>query len=545
MDLLRYFHTLRYLRPVQIYGRLWHQLNHPKPSREKAPELRTWAARPVATVRRESTMVGPHSFRFLNHLGHVTDSTGWNDPGQEKLWLYNLHYFADLVATSSVDQSEWHRNLVKRWITENPAGRGNGWEPYPLSLRIVNWIKWHGSGQALWPEALDSLAQQIRYLDATLEWHLLGNHLLANAKALVIAGAFFDGPEADRWLQRGITILRDQLKEQILPDGGHFELSTMYHCVVLEDLLDTLNVLQASGLENRLSNVVKTLTGCIQRMRFWMKVMSHPDGRIAFFNDAAFDVAPEPSDLEAYASRLGLGVIGEPGPGVVHLPESGFVRLERQDAVVLLDVGLIGPDYLPGHAHADTLSFELSVRGQRVVVNSGTSIYGTGAERLRQRSTQAHSTVEVAGVSSSEVWGGFRVARRARPTELLISDNGADGLLVSCAHDGYRRLRSRSEHRRTWCLTAVGITIKDEVKGRMPVPSVARYHLHPQVGVKPGLRARSAYLAVNGLPVRVSSEGADMACVPTTYHPQFGVSVSNVCITTAFQDRVTHEFVWA
>ena len=79
------------------------------------------------------------------------------------------------------------------------------------------------------------------------------------------------------------------------------------------------------------------------------------------------------------------------------------------------DVGEIGPDYRPGHAHADTLCFELSVFGQRLVVNSGTSEYGLGAERLRQRGTAAHSTVQIDGADSSEVWSGFRVARRARP----------------------------------------------------------------------------------------------------------------------------------
>ena len=81
--------------------------------------------------------------------------------------------------------------------------------------------------------------------------------------------------------------------------------------------------------------------------------------------------------------------------------------------MALLDVAPVGPDYLPGHAHADTLSFELSLFGQRVLVNSGTSQYEAGPERSRQRGTAAHNTVIVDGHDSSEVWAGFRVARRA------------------------------------------------------------------------------------------------------------------------------------
>ena len=68
-------------------------------------------------------------FEFLNVKGRPN---GWNDPRFEKLWLYNLHYFEKYCTTE----------LIERWIKENPIGHGNGWEPYPVSLRVVNWIKW-------------------------------------------------------------------------------------------------------------------------------------------------------------------------------------------------------------------------------------------------------------------------------------------------------------------------------------------------------------------------------------------------------------------
>src|SRR5690606_31907456 len=109
-----------------------------------------------------------------------------------------------------------------------------GWEPYPLSLRIVNWIKWAMSGSTLSPTMEQSLAIQVRWLTGRLEYHLLGNHLFANAKALVMAGLFFKGPEADAWLAKGLSILEREVPQQLLPDGGHFERSTMYHALALE-----------------------------------------------------------------------------------------------------------------------------------------------------------------------------------------------------------------------------------------------------------------------------------------------------------------------
>src|SRR5690606_25718690 len=168
------------------------------------------------------SMTGPGRFLLLNEL-HDLGETGWDDPGIERLWRYNLHYFDDLNAEGAPDRAGWHRDLILRWIGDNPPGRGSGWEPYPLSLRMVNWIKWHLAGNELPPAALHSLAVQARWLMRRLEFHLLGNHLFANAKALVFAGCFFRGDEADAWLARGLAILRREVPEQILADGGQFE----------------------------------------------------------------------------------------------------------------------------------------------------------------------------------------------------------------------------------------------------------------------------------------------------------------------------------
>lgn len=92
---------------------------------------------------------------------------------------------------------------------------------------------------------LNSIAEQARFLEARIEWHVMGNHLIANAKALLFASTLYSGNESNRWYKTGIALLRKQLKVQILADGGHFELSPMYHSLVLEDILDVVNLLQS------------------------------------------------------------------------------------------------------------------------------------------------------------------------------------------------------------------------------------------------------------------------------------------------------------
>ena len=194
---LKLFHTVRYLKPIQVYGRALACVNRPSTDTRPAPPLRQRTQAWAPPVPRRACLHGRWRVRFLNEDGEIRQPWQWNDPGKPKLWLYNLHYFDDLAAPADKERIAMQQELMARWIAENPPGHGNGWEPYPTSLRIANWIKWGLAGNSLDAAWLDSLAQQTRWLAQKLEWHLLGNHLLANAKALVMAGLYFDGPQAE------------------------------------------------------------------------------------------------------------------------------------------------------------------------------------------------------------------------------------------------------------------------------------------------------------------------------------------------------------
>jgi uncharacterized heparinase superfamily protein len=277
-------------------------------------------------------------------------------------------------------------------------------------------------------------------------------------------------------------------------------------------------------------------------MHGWLHAMCHPDGEIGFFNDAAFGISPPVSELEKYADRLGI-VSAAAGPGITWLSQSGYARLALGDAVALLDMALVGPDYLPGHAHADTLSFELSLFGQRVLVNSGTSCYGTSAERLRQRGTAAHNTVVVDDEDSSEVWGGFRVARRARPIGPALHGDGE--LSASCAHDGYRRLPGRPVHARRWALRNASLTVADSVNGAHE-RAEARYHLHPEVKVDPASTGgQGRGLLPNGRAFSWQIEEGEGRIEPSTWHPRFGAAEHNFCIVLQLNEgRGLMRFSW-
>lgn len=467
-------------------------------------------------------MTGPRSFRFLGVERSINSASDWNRVDWPKLWIYNLHYFDDLAADGAEHRREWQRDLLQRWIHENPPGKGGGWEPYPTSLRLVNWIKWSLCGNPLDEAVLASLAVQARWLRRRLEIHLLGNHLWANAKALVFVGAFFQGDESERWVAKGLALLRRELGEQILADGGHFERSPMYHAIALGDLLD---LLQLSSIYRNLfaeSDIILWRETAL-RMLCWLRVMTHPDGDIAFFNDAALGIAPPYAVLSQYAKANSLYAAEQPLNAVEALQQSGYVRLEKGAACLIADVGLIGPDYLPGHAHADTLSFELSLNGRRIIVNSGTSTYAPGVERLCQRGTAAHNTVQIDELDSSEVWSSFRVARRAQPFAVAWGDEG-NGAWLTAAHDGYRRLPGRPVHRRRWHLAPDRLTVSDHIAGSCR-EAVAYYRLHPSVRVHEATATIcSGYADADGMGFQWRLRGAS-ACkvVASTWHPGFGL----------------------
>ena len=521
-----YFHTVRYLKPVQVWGRLVFRLHKQMPNLGPAPHVRPLTGFWQRPGERRASMSAPTLFRFLNLEKEISSGADWNSPFLSKLWLYNLHYFDDLNAEFSKSRKTSHQDLIARWIAENPPGEGVGWEPYPISLRIVNWIKWALAGNQLDDEARQSLTVQVRFLLGRLEWHLLGNHLFANAKALLFAGSYFEGHEAEGWLRSGMRILESEIPEQILDDGGHIERSTMYQAIAFEDMLDMANL--SSAYPEALAAWAPFLSSwprIISKMGRWLGAMSHPDGEISFFNDAALGIALSPTSLFDYADRLGLPIEIVNGE-VIQLASSGYIRIALGPAVLLIDVAPVGPDYLPGHAHADTLSYELSLYGHRVVVNSGTSSYEVGQVREWQRSTAAHSTLEIDRENSSEVWAGFRVGRRAYPVEVSVKNENA-AIIVEAAHDGYCRLPNHPIHKRTWILSSDGLHVADSVVGAIN-QAVSRVYFHPELHVQIVDVGGTAHWGEHCF--NWTARSGAVSIRTARWYPEFGIDLENRCI---------------
>ncbi len=543
--IVRYFNTLKYLKPSQIFFRLIFIYFKKSPKISFTPKLRNVSSTFIEPIKKIKSLVGPYTFIFLNKIGNIR-SLGWDNPKQTKLWRYNLHYFDYLNAEANQKCTDWHVRLMTEWVIENKPGDGSGWEPYPTSLRIVNWVKWKLSKESMPSEILNSLATQTRWLYRRIEWHILGNHLFSNAKALVFSGLFFKGKEPDLWLSKGLSIIKNELSEQILNDGGHFERSPMYHALFLEDLLDLINLSYAYS--NHISSKeVELWKQTAQKMMKFLEEMCHPDGEISFFNDAAIGIAPSKQSLRHYGKRVGVleSYINESVKTLnfFHFTDSGYIRLESSSAYAILDVAPIGPDYLTGHAHADTLAFELSIFSLRVIVNGGTSLYENGPIRLKERGTSSHSTVEINGQNSSDVWSSFRVGKRAYPENLSINKNENE-IHICCYHNGYQRLEGKPLHQRIWKFKENSLQIEDKIFNKFD-NAVARFYLHPDIKV---IKVKkNLYLLKTGIRSLILSISIGEAKLQNGFYaPEFGKRLKTKCLAVSFKntDNIIVEINW-
>lgn len=544
--------TLRHLKLIQICYQIRYKIKFIQNYRKNLVKFREyshhfdWFSSDI-----ESTTDGK-IFTFIGKTYEI--NTDWNPKNIPKLWLYNLHYHDILNSQKTIFSDEQCEELINNWIKYNPPFHGNGWEPYCLSLRIVNWVKYLSSRDSNDCPAslLYSLAEQSNALYWQIEYHIQGNHLFSNAKALIFSGSLICGKNSNNWYKLGVKILSRELSEQFLNDGAHYERSPMYHSLLLWDLLDLYQLSQFSNL-NKLAELTDLLESKIVRGIEWLENICHPDGNIAFFNDSAFEVAPKLQAIKNYADHLSVPYFSEKFTERHHdwhfhnSKLSGFIMVSKNSPTgqhkAFINVAPIEPTYQPGHAHADTLSFELSLYNKRVFVNSGTSDYQHGELRQYQRSTSAHNTVSIEGKNSSEVWSSFRVAKRAQILSTNISHE-SNYLIVDASHDGFSKFNQRIIHHRQWSFGESIIHIQDRLEGRFNLATLF-FYLHPDITVtecedKIILNIDEGQKAT----CHIASKGR-LSVHHSYWYPEFGKSIPNLCLKMETSEKIIDtKIIW-
>lgn len=447
------FHTIKHLRSTQIYHQIWYRLKNRLGIQEEGLIVfeNVLEKNFQRFVYNKRSYLGDNIFRFIN-LQHHFDAIDWNCSIHQKLWTYNLNYF-DYINQQDIGL-ETALVLIRQYVKDYHS-LVDGKEPYPTSLRIINLVKFMLSHKLEDTQVAKLIAKDAYRLQYNLEYHLLANHLLENAFALFFAGMYLKNKELTK---KSSKLLKEQLDEQILSDGAHYELSPMYHQLMLFRVLDAIQLCDdGEGLQEFLLKKAHVMLN-------WLDKVTFKNGDIPLVNDSAFGINPTTKELVYYAQNLGL----EPKP--CKLSSSGYRAIAKADYECFIDVGNIQPYFQPGHAHADSLSFVLYYKGNPFVIDTGTSTYNIGQVRSYERSTAAHNTVVHEGANSSQVWSGFRVGKRAITS--ILEDEITS---IKASHSGYS-----SDHARTWNFEEEEIVIVDKIgKGQ----SKAYIHLHPEVKI--------------------------------------------------------------
>lgn len=447
------YHTLKYLKFTQVYHQVWYRIksklgivNNGSVSYDSTNSLTF-----TKYLNNNKYYLGDNTFRFIN-LENKFDKIDWNYSLHKKLWTYNLNYF-DFLHQEDMSVNEGI-DLLMNFI-QNYHDLKDGKEPYPTSLRIINVVKFVLINNLSHDSIDDLIAKDTYRLIRNLEYHLMANHLLENAFALYFAGVYLNNKDL---LEKAIKLLKEQLEEQILDDGAHYELSPMYHQLMLYRVLDCIQISKSD------EDMDLFLRDKASIMHSWLEKVTFRNGDIPLVNDAAFGINPTTEELRSYCSEI--GIVDKD----VDLKDSGYRMIRKKEYECFVDVGNASPSYQPGHFHADSLSFIVYCKGQPFIVDTGTSTYNICEARSQERSTNAHNTVVVDGKDSSQVWSGFRVARRANTT---IIDDKEDALFAS--HDGYI-----GDHIRNWTFLDDRIKIKDQLADGN---NVAYIHFHPEISI--------------------------------------------------------------
>lgn len=548
---MRIVHTVKYLKPSQIYFQLVNRVR----KRTSIDEINEspFFIKEFSCYIPELDADEKYAERFaINKLLEDTVTIlnseslfpyeKWHNDEKSHLWNFNLHYLeyciplaAKYAQTRDAKYLNKCEDILKSWLEFGVRDKDAA-NAYTISLRTINILIiisciGNDMDSKIKMQLLDSVYAQYKWLQKNTERHLLGNHYFENLKAIVIGSVFFDDKET---YEKYVQLLLKEMNEQILQNGLHFELSLMYHKIILEDLIRVGYVLQQAEKKE-----VDAIVSAIEKMSQALLYLESDMGKTPFFNDAADGVSKTISQLlDAASSLFHINVAGQNKSEPTKV--DGYFKYYSHEnrCATLIDCGEIGPSYMPGHGHCDCLSFEVSVDNCPLFVNSGTYLY-QGKERSWFRATNAHNTVVINGREQSECWGEHRVARRIHNVNFSVKQNEFIGEYKNYCGE---------KHIRTFTFEENVIRVSDftEAKGSGEQKVQSFLHIAPEYNVEEqtdsivvtkGEQELCKIQPENSL-YRIHKSGE--LC---RYSPEFGKLEQNICVEFYWtSDKNTHGY---
>jgi hypothetical protein len=446
------------------------------------------------------------TWELSRHQFLVTLAKAWLLTGEERFLRKLEHLYYD-----------WHR--------KNPYPLGVNWaSSLEVAFRSLSWI-WTrellaGSETArkLRRDIAHALAVNAWYVRRYLSTYFSPNtHLQGEAAALFFIGTLLPSlPHASHWRDVGRSILLEHARTKVLEDGAYFERSTYYHVYALDFFLHARVLAGCNGspFGNAYDDALKRM---LQHLSTLCQAGPPPrfgdddGGRVFDGSRNRAEHLPDPLAVGAALFQLDackqpgvqiteevLWLLGEEGlrafAGCAHRKRAtsaasvhaGLYISHAGESQVVLDAGQLGGG-TGGHAHADELSLTLNLDRKPLLIDPGACVYaGAGAEREYFRTTGAHNTVTVDGLSQAEPrtafswlqWPEVQVEATAFCSEFDF---------IAASHDGYANLRAAVTHRRTLFAPREGYWfVLDELESRGAHEYTLHWHLAPGSTVHEG-----------------------------------------------------------
>lgn len=400
MQLKTWITTIKHLKPKQIFYFAYYGLNiHKLFALFYSPPTEIQ----IKPQKNNFLSLVPGHFRISKEKMYLLNEEMprkpvWSDRIKGNLWNYNLHYF------DYIFHPDYPVELSKK-VIEAYSEKGHSTAPYPISVRGINWIKYFIIHNYYPQKPILLLRYHYQILYHSIEYQHNANHLLENAISLFMAGIFFDDNKITR---RAAKILKKELQRQFFADGAHFELSPMYHRIILAHLLDGLAISKEIN-SHIVQQIVELLIIRIAKMMQWLNNIQIYDGVFPEFGDSSNGYGPSFDQIKTYCKKLDIAVLPEQ-----KLQDSGFRKIQRNNYIFSYKVSPVSPECNPGHSHNDLFSFELYRNNQPVIVDTGVSTYELNEYRLFERSVMAHNTVSYDQMDQNKTWGAFRFGKRAK-----------------------------------------------------------------------------------------------------------------------------------
>lgn len=470
-----------------------------------------WGGNPIA-----GQQILNNSFTFLNRELHLSDQTRWEPKEADEFWITELHSFEWIKHLQALNTGEAllkARELIEDWANKYGHFKKNIWAPYTLSRRqsaFLTHAKWLLDGASpKFAEILTTLInRQANQLPKSIDWQGSGVVLFANIKALIYTGLCL--PSRQSTFLESVALLKDQLQEQIFKDGCHIERSPFYHAKILLDLLDMHAIMLKAS-----QTPPPQLDEAIDKMALALAFFRHLDGNLALFNDGATCI--EGLEIDDLLKRCGLS---DTIPS--ELPYGGFVRLHRGQMCLIMNAGTAAKDAPDTFAHADTLSFELSIGHEKVIMNSGSFSYLPKWRSVFRR-TAAHNSITLNHDNTSELLAPFQLGRRTKKVTYSLKDVETMGIGVEAQDDSWRFKKAKHTRRIFMNDAGTDIRAEDVVSSSKEQLVHSYFHLHPDVTYQIKNKKVAILETGQGWKLEFRVSGGYLYDSDSLYAPVFGV----------------------